>query len=136
MKSGAATKSQSSLLRYWVVGFGVLVIATLGLWPKTPVRPQGALAQDMGFELRGLSAQLGTQVIPDGCTMGVGCQVAPFSLEAARERLVAQGWKPTENPPLASTSAHAAFTKGNRYLSLDANSPQKLWALSMRAHRE
>ena len=142
MKPGTATKSQPSALRYWIVGLGVLVIAILGAWPQTPVRPQGALAQDMESELRMLSGQLGTQVTPVGCTMsgnlnlGVGCQVIPFSLEASKERLVAQGWKPTEIPPLASASDHAAFIKGDRYLSLDAKSSQKLWALSMRAQRE
>jgi hypothetical protein len=96
----------------------------------------------MESELRTLSGQLGVEIAAAGCTMsgnlnlGVGCRVVPFSLQASREKLVAQGWKPTETPPLVSASEHAAFIKANRYLTLDASSSQKLWALSIRVRRE
>ena len=63
--------------------------------------------------------------------LSVGCRVAPFSLEASRKHLAAQGWQPAEIPPLANAALHAAFTKGSRYLTIDANSSQRLWALSM-----
>ena len=142
MKPGIAAKASRSTLQYWVVGLGLVAITVFGLWPQSPVRPQGALAQEMESELRALSVQLGFQVTADGCTMsgnlnlGVGCKVVPFSLEASKAQLVAQGWKPADAPPLVSTSEHAAFTKARRYLTLDASSSKKLWALSMQAIRE
>jgi hypothetical protein len=69
-------------------------------------------------------------------SLGVGCRVTPYSLAATKATLLAQGWKQVESPPLVSASEHAAFVKANRYLTLDANTSQQLWALSMRARRE
>ena len=142
MEPGIAAQPQPNKLRYWLVGVGIVAIAFLGLWPQSPTRPQGVLAQELESELRLLSVQLGTQIAAAGCAMsgnvnlGVGCRVTPYSLEASKATLLAQGWKQVEAPPLVSTSEHAAFVKANRYLTLDANSSQQLWALSMQARRE
>jgi hypothetical protein len=142
MKPGIAAQQQPNKLRYWVVGVGFVVIAVFGLWPQSPIRPRGALAQELESELRLLSGQLGTQVTAAGCTtsgnlnLGVGCRVTPYSLKASKAMLLAHGWKQVESPPLLSASEHAAFVKANRYLTLDANSSQQLWALSIQARRE
>ena len=68
--------------------------------------------------------------------IGVGCKVSPYSLAASKTTLLAQGWKQVESPPLVGVSEHAAFVKANRYLTLDANTSQQFWALSMQARRQ
>ena len=142
MNTAASATTKSSSLRYWTVGIGLIAIAISGFWPQSPIRPQGALAQVMESELRTLSAQLGTEVAGDGCTMsgnlnlGVNCRVVPYSLDAAKAKLHGTGWKQTAITPLASETEHAAFVKADRYLSLDASSSQNLWVLSMRYRRE